>query len=318
MTSIGPGGAHHHSPTRQALEERQVRGNTFVSPATESSAAADQLPKTEPTSILVDDVPQYLQLRVRLVYGQEPTPTTTASYWFAVMPAWIDPLFELLWKHSELAAKESWELVTPGSFPGDGSGIGEDFNFDAMYAQGKKEDSFSIAGKLLSESELIDTESMAQLHSFLPSRQQYADWVLEYSSYEDGMSLSAMYRKLAGKTGPCITIVRDTQRHVFGAYTTETWRSGKDYYGGGECFLFKLKPKFRTYLWAAKNHYFMMSDDKSMMIGGGSGVAGLWLDDDFMHGSSGPTQTFNNDGLASSPDFKIDGLEVWSFVEQEF
>ena len=45
---------------------------------------------------------------------------------------------------------------------------------------------------------------------------------------------------------------------------------------------------------------------------------GLWLDDDFMHGSSGPTQTFNNDGLASSPDFKIDGLEVWSFVEQEF
>ena len=48
------------------------------------------------------------------------------------MPAWIDPLFELLWKHSELAAKESWELVTPGSFPGDGSGIGEDFNFDAM------------------------------------------------------------------------------------------------------------------------------------------------------------------------------------------
>ena len=61
---------------------------------------------------------------------------------------------------------------------------------------------------------------------------------------------------------------------MFGAYTTETWRSGKDYYGGGECFLFKLKPKFRTYLWAAKNHYFMMSDDKSMMIGGGSGVAG--------------------------------------------
>ena len=43
---------------------------------------------------------------------------------------------------------------------------------------------------------------IAQLYTFLPRRQQYADWTLQYSSYKDGMSLSAMYRKLRGQTGP--------------------------------------------------------------------------------------------------------------------
>jgi hypothetical protein len=42
------------------------------------------------------------------------------------------------------------------------------------------------------------------------------------------------------------------------------------------------------------------------------------MDEALMHGSSGPTTTFNNDVLASSPDFTIVGLEIWSFEEPEF
>ena len=45
------------------------------------------------------------------------------------MPAWIEPLFELLWKHSEIAAKESWELVSPGS------PCGENLRFDDLCVQ---------------------------------------------------------------------------------------------------------------------------------------------------------------------------------------
>jgi hypothetical protein len=34
--------------------------------------------------------------------------------------------------------------------------------------------------------------------------------------------------------------------------------------------------------------------------------------------NSGRTTTFNNDSLSSTPDFLIDGLEVWNFVEPDF
>jgi hypothetical protein len=57
------------------------------------------------------------------------------------------------------------------------------------------------------------------------------------------------------------------------AFTTTGWRNnGEKYYGSGECFLFKIKPKLRTYLWTGKNQYFMMSNEDHMMIGGGTGV----------------------------------------------
>ena len=40
-----------------------------------------------PYAPITGGVPQYLQLRVRLVYGQDPTPNTTASYVIHTLPA---------------------------------------------------------------------------------------------------------------------------------------------------------------------------------------------------------------------------------------
>lgn len=274
---VGPGGAHHKQPMEGDSSEAR-RHNAC---------------------------PQYLLLRVRLVFGQDPTPSTVAMYWFAVMSEWIDPLFELLWKHNQIAASEAWEVLSPVGSPVkliDPSPV-------------------STHGNLLNPSELITNKFVDDISPYLPRRQQFSDWKIAYSTYEHGMSLSTMYRHLAGRSGPCMTIVKDTKQHIFGCFTSEMWRNNEgksEYYGGGECFLFKLQPSLRTFLWSRNNNYFMNSDEKAIMIGGGTGVAGLWLDEAFMHGSSGPTTTFNNDTLASSPDFVIDGLEVWEFAEQEF
>jgi hypothetical protein len=179
----------------------------------------------------------------------------------------------------------------------------------------------SGAGTLLDKSELITSEAIGQLSKFLPRLNAFADWTLAYSSYNDGMSLSAMYRNLARKAkgSSCIMFVRDTKKHVFGVYTNEEWKNkGDKYYGSGESFMFKFKPTLRAYLWSGKNNYFMLGTDTHIMCGGGNGVAGLWMDEALIRGSSGATTTFNNDSLASSPDFKIDGVEVWTFVEPEF
>ena len=174
-------------------------------------------------------------------------------------------------------------------------------------------------GTLLSKSELIESKAITQLAGLLPRRQQHADWNLVYSTYEDGMSLSAMYRNLKRLNEPCIMFVRDTKKHVFGVYTNEMWKNkGKKFYGSGESFMFKLKPDLKTYRWTGKNNYVMLGADTHVMVGGGTGIAGLWLDEGLMHGSSGQTTTFANESLSSTPDFLIDGLEVWHFVEPEF
>jgi len=279
---VGPGGAHHRS--MMGTDSPEARRH--------------------------NSCPQYLQLRVRLIFGQDPTPATVGVYWFAVMPEWMDPLFALLWKHNDEAARDPWEIVSPPTPT-------IEVAVDQFTLQ--LDTSLTMTGSLAQKSELIDNESINELSGFMPRRQQHADWKLAYSTYEHGMSLSALYRKMKGPTEACITIVRDTKGHIFGAFTTDTWRNaGEKYYGSGESFLFKLKPTLRTFLWTGKNQYFMMGSETHVMIGGGTGVAGLWLDEALMHGSSGATTTFNNDCLASSPDFMIDGVEIWTFEEPEF
>ena len=89
------------------------------------------------------------------------------------------------------------------------------------------------------------------------------------------------------------------------------------YYGGGEAFLFKLVPEPRVYPWSGKNRLFTCSDERSIMIGGGAGVAGLWLDSDFENGSSDTCLTFENESLSSTVDFKVDGVEVWGLTPSE-
>ena len=78
----GPGGAHHRS--MMATDSPEARRH--------------------------NSCPQYLQLRVRLIFGQDPTPSTVGVYWFAVMPEWMDPLFALLctWR-----LRNNWSLCLP-------------------------------------------------------------------------------------------------------------------------------------------------------------------------------------------------------------
>lgn len=231
--SVGPGGAHHHSLSTDDTPEARRKNSS----------------------------PQYLQLRVRLVYGQEPTPSTTASYWFAVMPEWIDPLFELLWKHCELAAKESWEVVDQMA--------DTDITVENLVLH--LDTNVSVTGRLLDPSDMVDDAIVKSLSPFMPTQQQFADWTRSYSTYIDGKSISHFMRKQATVSGPTVLLVKDGVGHVFGAFTTSAWRVNDGYYGGGESFLFKYHPVVRTYRWTGNNSYFMMSNGGAIMIGGGTG-----------------------------------------------
>mmetsp|Transcript_73773 Transcript_73773/g.102483 ORF Transcript_73773/g.102483 Transcript_73773/m.102483 type:complete len:134 (+) Transcript_73773:1-402(+) len=126
---------------------------------------------------------------------------------------------------------------------------------------------------------------------------------------------------------PCLMIIRDASRAVFGCYTTESWRPETCCYGGGECMVFKIEPTFQCYRWTSEKQrkpIFMTSTEDYVMVGGGhtasvdaTGAAAIYFDAELLQGASNCSDTFANDCLASSNDFKIDGLEIWQFVSTE-
>ena len=48
-------------------------------------------------------------------------------------------------------------------------------------------------------------------------------------------------RRRAPESAPCVLVVRDTQQHVFGCFTSKSWRVAPRYYGTGESFVFQIQ-----------------------------------------------------------------------------
>lgn len=107
-------------------------------------------------------------------------------------------------------------------------------------------------------------------------------------------------------------LVLDSSGHVFGGYASSSWHISSHYFGTGESFLFSIHPKFNAYHWSGNNSHFLLGAPDSLGFGGG-GNFGLWLDESFEYGSSGRSQTYGNEPLASSLDFRVVAVEIWGF-----
>eukprot|EP00040_Diaphanoeca_grandis_P023677 m.129205 g.129205 ORF g.129205 m.129205 type:complete len:513 (+) comp29381_c0_seq1:315-1853(+) len=263
---------------------------------------AQVIDETSTTSL-----PIFLQIRVRLLFGAEPTPETIATYWFGIAPRWIDRVYAVLQNAASVQQSESWHFIQSQPVSRETSG-----GRPLMASPPIEVEETPLRG----ETELLTHRIVQAIKKSLPARQKYSDWVLGFSTYQHGLSLSNLYRTLAPRqSSACITIIRDTKGGMFGCYTTESWKALKpglqQYYGGGESFVFKIAPEQEFYKWTGCNKLFMLSTMTELMIGGGAGQAAIWLDNDLVRGCSRPTKTFNNNCLASSHDFTINGLEVW-------
>ncbi|KAI1411551.1 TLD-domain-containing protein [Hypoxylon sp. FL1857] len=82
-----------------------------------------------------------------------------------------------------------------------------------------------------------------EIRTFLPERLKIVeDWKLVYSLYQDGSSLSTLYKlceEYRGRRVGFILVVRDGKDGTFGAYLTEAPHPASSYYGTGECFLWR-------------------------------------------------------------------------------
>lgn len=91
--------------------------------------------------------------------------------------------------------------------------------------------------------QLLSTSVGEAIRMNFPERLRICEeWKLVYSLYQDGSSLSTLYKlcdEFRGRRVGFVLVVRDGAGGTFGAYLTEAPHITPGYYGSGECFLWK-------------------------------------------------------------------------------
>ncbi|POW19768.1 hypothetical protein PSHT_04306 [Puccinia striiformis] len=188
------------------------------------------------------------------------------------------------------------------------------------------------------ESTLIIDEELAEgIRLHLPSRLKIpSKWKLVYSIEEHGTSIETLYQRMhqissptnsSNSTAGCILVIKDGNGNRFGGFVNEPFKPSKEYYGTGECFLwkavmfepddFRIGVTVKVFLWTGVNDYMILSDHDLLSIGGGDGKFGLWIDSNLDKGASSNCPAFNNEILCdnlSNRDgtFEVIGLECWT------
>ncbi|KAH3772580.1 MTOR-associated protein MEAK7-like [Dreissena polymorpha] len=168
-------------------------------------------------------------------------------------------------------------------------------------------------------STILDTLSISFINRNIP-REQQKTWRLLYSNRIHGDSFSQLTRFIMGK-GPSVMVVQDSNGHLFGCYVSTSWEIKPTFYGGENCFLFTLKPRYGAYNTTGYNNNFMYLNQGQETLPNGLGLGGqleyfgLWIDSSFNSGHSKAKPkctTYGSPQLSCHPEFTVECLEVWA------
>ncbi|KAH9614019.1 hypothetical protein KSS87_018546 [Heliosperma pusillum] len=169
----------------------------------------------------------------------------------------------------------------------------------------------------MSEPSLLLREDVRmKLYASLPSLVKGRKWVLLYSTWRHGISLSTLYRKSNLCPGPSLLVVGDVEGAIFGGLVEAPLKPNikKRYQGSVSSFLFTdASGQPIIYLPTGSNRYYTLCSPEFLALGGGCHFA-LYLDDNLAIGSSAASETYGNPCLAHSEDFKVKDVELWGFA----
>lgn len=159
---------------------------------------------------------------------------------------------------------------------------------------GWHEDADSLPGCLLAYDQRIE------LLPLLPATLRQKSWRCLFNTAEHGCSIKSLLQRCSHQ-GPTLVLIRDRQKHVFGAFAAEAWRAEPEphFYGNGDGFLFSTWPEsegFRAWRWSGTNRMFQCIAIDFVAFGGG-GHFGIWLGSSLSSGSTGPSDTYANTAL---------------------
>ncbi|VBB81341.1 Putative Oxidation resistance protein 1 [Podospora comata] len=100
-----------------------------------------------------------------------------------------------------------------------------------------------FSARTRTESRLLTPAIAEEVRNLVPTRLSIVDeWNLVYSLDQDGASLATLYDKCdryRGKRVGFVLAVRDTEGGIFGAYLSDVPHIAPNYFGTGECFLWR-------------------------------------------------------------------------------
>ncbi|KAF0902708.1 hypothetical protein E2562_019059 [Oryza meyeriana var. granulata] len=183
--------------------------------------------------------------------------------------------------------------------------------------KGSKESASHDKLPAMSEPSMLLSETMRTvLYTSLPVLVQGRNWMLVYSTWRHGISLSTLYRRSMLCAGYSLLIVGDRKGAVFGGLVEAPLQPliKKKYQGTNNCFVFtNIAGRPVIYRPTGANNYFTHCSTDYLAMGGGGHFA-LYLDGDLLNGSSSTSETFNNPCLSRSQEFEVKDVELWGFV----
>jgi len=172
-------------------------------------------------------------------------------------------------------------------------------------------------GEMIGESAMLRRRHFKKIRNSLPTRYRDYNWKRLFSTTTEGTSLITFYSRIENK-GPTVLLIEDTNGYIFGGFASEEWHISDRFFGTGETFVFTVKPKFFCYKWTGGNDYFLHgTKDFIGMGGGGSGRYALYVDSEFLWGTSETSNTFLNRRLSCTEEFSATIVEVWGFTRSE-
>ncbi|KAJ6908130.1 oxidation resistance protein 1-like [Populus alba x Populus x berolinensis] len=162
---------------------------------------------------------------------------------------------------------------------------------------------------------LLSEKERSILYVSLPALVQGRKWLLLYSTWRHGISLSTLYRRSMLWSGHSLLVVGDRKGAVFGGLVEAPLRpTNKKYQGTNSTFVFTNKPGHTVIFHpTGANRYFTLCSTDFLAIGGGGRFA-LYMDSDLLNGSSSVSETYGNPCLAHTEDFEVKEVELWGFV----
>ncbi|KAJ0967509.1 hypothetical protein J5N97_024426 [Dioscorea zingiberensis] len=208
-------------------------------------------------------------------------------------------------------------FVTPKTNPVDGSDVFSSTNgSDGNEEVSPSCDSQEFLSYLAEKSIFINSNLFEFFQSSLPNIAKGCQWILLYSTLKHGISLRTLLRNSNSLSGLCLLIVGDTQGAVFGGLLDCPLNptAKRKYQGTNQSFVFTtLYGEPRLFRATGANRYYYLCLNDLLAFGGGSSFA-LCLDEDLLHGSSGPCETFGNLCLAHTQEFELKNVELWGFT----
>ncbi|XP_060184460.1 uncharacterized protein LOC132614112 [Lycium barbarum] len=163
---------------------------------------------------------------------------------------------------------------------------------------------------------LLSEKARIALYAALPVLVQDRKWVMLYSTWRNGVSLSTLYRRSLLWSGISLLVVGDRNGAVFGGLVDAPLKptTKRRYQGTNNSFVFSnVSGQPVIFRPTGVNRYFTVCSTEYLALGGGGHFA-LYLDGDLLTGSSATSETYGNSCLAHTEDFEVKEVELWGFV----